>query len=124
MPSPHAERAAPALAGNGPQEDRLAGTIKNTSYTTNSKENKSADVTVASIEVSWRVQVRVTLTEWRGRRKLHIREYHPGPVAGTWWPSRQGVALDLQRLPELIQALEAAEAEANKRGFLPGGEHD
>ncbi len=120
MRSPHKERAAPALAGNGPQEDRLAAAIKNTSYTTNAKENKPGDIMIASIEVSWRAQVRVMLSEWRGRRKLHVREYHPGAVQGTWWPSKVGVALDLERLPELIQALGAAEAEAIKKGFLPG----
>jgi hypothetical protein len=101
----NATKAAPAVAGNGPQGDRL---------------NKSGDIMIASIEVSWRAQVRVTLSEWRGRRKLHVREYHPGAVQGTWWPSKIGVALDIERLPELIQALGAAEAEAVKKGFLPG----
>jgi hypothetical protein len=77
------------------------------------------DITIASIDVSRRVQVRVILSEWRGRRKLHIREFHPGPIADTWWPSKQGVALDLERLPELIEALHTAEVEAISRGFLP-----
>jgi hypothetical protein len=80
---------------------------------------KSADITIASIEVSWRAQVRVTLSEWRGRRKVHVREYHPGPVAGTWWPSKQGVALDLERLPELVEGLQFAQSEAAARGFEP-----
>jgi hypothetical protein len=109
---------AAQLAGGG-----VAKLVKedksNSSYTTK-PSHKSSDITIAAIEVSWRAQVRVILSAWRGRTKLHVREFHPGPVAGTWWPSKQGVALDMERLPDLLRALQDAEAVAIKKGFLPG----
>jgi hypothetical protein len=63
----------------------------------------SPDITIGVIQKTAGVQVRVTFTPWRGQTKLHLREYHPGPVPGDWWPSKIGVCIDVARLPELVR---------------------
>jgi len=77
----------------------------------------SPDITIAILDKSANAQVRVTLSQWRGQTKIHVREYNPGAVAGQWWPGK-GVCLDVERLPELRAALEEAEREAHRRGLL------
>ena len=52
--------------------------------------------------------------------KIHVREYNPGAIAGQWWPGK-GTCLDVERLPELIAALQKAQAEARERGLLSEG---
>jgi hypothetical protein len=78
----------------------------------------SPDITVAVFEVSWRAQLRVTINTWKGKTKIHVREFNPGAVPGTWWPGK-GACLDVERLPELVQAIRKAEAEARRMGLIP-----
>jgi hypothetical protein len=63
-------------------------------------------------------QIRVTLEAWRGQHKVGVREFSPGPIAGTFWPTAKGTTIELKSLPSLIAALQAAEVEARKRGLL------
>jgi hypothetical protein len=77
----------------------------------------SPDIIVTIIEKAANAQVRVSLSSWRGKTKVHIREYNPGPVAGQWWPGK-GACLDVERLPELVKALQAAELEARRLGLI------
>jgi hypothetical protein len=76
-----------------------------------------ADVTIAIIEKSFHAQVRVTLNSWRGQHKVHVREYTPGALADQWWPGK-GACLDVEKLPELLEALQKAAVEAPKLGLL------
>jgi hypothetical protein len=78
------------------------------------------DIVIAIIEKDARTQVRVVLSSWRGKTKIHVRQFDPGPIAGQWWPSGKGAALDVERLPELVEALKEAESEARRIGLLPG----
>jgi hypothetical protein len=78
----------------------------------------SSDITVAVIEKDARAQVRVTINTWRGTTKVNIRQFDPGAVAGTWWPSGKGAALDIEKLPQLVEAIRKAEAEARRLGLL------
>jgi hypothetical protein len=79
----------------------------------------SADtLTVAAIAKGTRCQLRVMLTAWRGAHKVELAEFTPGPIPDTFWRSKFGVAIEVERLPELIAALQAAKAEARKRGLL------
>jgi hypothetical protein len=78
----------------------------------------SPDIVIAVLEKGANVQVRVTLSSWRGTTKVHVREYKPGAVAGQWWPGK-GACLDVDRLPELVAALQAAEVEARRLGLIP-----
>ena len=80
---------------------------------------RSHDIIIAIIEKSANTQVRVTLGQWRGRTKVHLREYHPGAIAGEWWPGK-GACLDIAKLPQLVKALNDAEVEARERGLLVG----
>ncbi|GEM_PF-1273214 len=82
---------------------------------------RSPDITVAIIDRSASVQVRVTLLTWRGEHKISVREYTPGPISGTWWASDKGVTLDVDKLPELIAAMRNAEAKAVSAGMLSKG---
>jgi hypothetical protein len=63
-------------------------------------------------------EIRISISSWKGRTLLHVREYVPGAVAGEWWPTSKGVSLALDRIGELLKALHWAEAEALKRGLI------
>lgn len=78
----------------------------------------SPDHIVAIIDKDQSAQVRIELTEWRGRSRVELREFSPGPISGTWWPSGKAVSLDIAKLPELLDGIRNAEAEARRRGLL------
>jgi hypothetical protein len=83
----------------------------------------SPDVTIAIVEKGANAQVRVTLSKWRGRTKVHVREYNPGAIAGQWWPGK-GACLPVEKLPELVKALQDAEADARHRGLLSDAKNE
>jgi hypothetical protein len=63
--------------------------------------------------------VRVALDHYRGVDLVDIRvlaSLHD--PSGGQVPTKKGVSLKIQRLPELVAALQAAEAEARERGLL------
>ena len=45
-------------------------------------------------------------------------EFTPGALPSSWWPSSKGATLDVTKLSELIAGLQAALAEARKRGLV------
>jgi hypothetical protein len=81
----------------------------------------SPDIVVAEIAKGATSRVRVVLSTWRGQHKVHVREFTPGVLAGDWWPSNKGACVDVHHLPDLISGLQAAEAEARRRGLLTEG---
>jgi hypothetical protein len=82
------------------------------------QELTSPDDPIAVIEKNASTQVRVVISAWRGQHRLEIREFSPGPVNGTWWANSKGVTLDITKLPQLLQGLRKAEAEAVSRGLI------
>lgn len=77
----------------------------------------------AVIPKNSREEVRVCLDEFGGRQLVDVRVYadfNAGPVE-TRGPTKKGVALAVERLPDLIKGLEAAKAEAIRRGLLTEG---
>jgi hypothetical protein len=82
------------------------------------QELSSPDDHVAVIHKNASTQIRVVISAWRGQHRLEIREFSPGPVNGTWWPNSKGVTLDIAKLPQLLQGLRKAEAEAVSRGLI------
>ena len=74
--------------------------------------------TIAIIDKGACAQVRVVLQSWRGAHKVSVREYSPGPVSGSFWPTNKGATLGVAKLPELIAALQAAEARVRSLGLL------
>lgn len=76
----------------------------------------------AVIPKNSREEVRVSLDEFGGHQLVDVRVYadfNTGPVE-TRGPTKKGVALAVERLPDLIAALEAARTEAIARGLLKG----
>jgi len=53
-------------------------------------------------------EVRATLKEFRGRRYLDLRIYYQDD-AGEWKPTRKGVSLSTDFMPELKEAVIALE---------------
>lgn len=78
---------------------------------------------VAVIDKNSREDVRVTLDEYSGHQLIDVRtfaDFKAGNVEGRG-PTKKGVSLNVAKLPALIDALEAARDEAQRRGLLPGG---
>lgn len=63
-------------------------------------------------------EVRVALTEFKGHDLVDVRVFaRPfGDVGGNPRATREGVSLNVAKLPELIRGLQAAWAEAKRRG--------
>ncbi|MBA3498056.1 MAG: transcriptional coactivator p15/PC4 family protein [Gemmatimonadales bacterium] len=59
-------------------------------------------------------QVRAALSEFRGHLLADIRVYYQA-ADGSFRPSRKGIAIGVELLPELRAALEALEAAAMLR---------
>jgi hypothetical protein len=107
---------------SGPE--KVVGKSNNYSITPRGPETQelsrrpSPDDHIAIIDKNASTQIRVVISAWRGQHKPEIREFSPGPVNGTWWPNSKGVSLDINDLPQLLQALRKAEAEAVSRGLI------
>lgn len=68
------------------------------------------------------MDVRVALDEFHGVDLIDVRvwaDFKAGPAGVVRAPTKKGVALNVRSLPELIQALQKAQEEAQRRGLLP-----
>jgi hypothetical protein len=63
--------------------------------------------------------VHVSLSEYEGRPLISVRVYETG-TDGIDRPTTKGVAVAIQRLPELARAFAKAEAKAREMGLLEG----
>lgn len=70
------------------------------------------------IQVTRGLVVRVQRNEWRGKSKVDIRQHYGYADADSLQPTRKGVSLDLDLLPELLAALHAIEKDAIASGDL------
>lgn len=66
------------------------------------------DVMVSSFKRNPTEEVRATLKEFRGRRYLDLRIYYQDDE-GEWKPTRKGVSLSTDFMPELKEAVFALE---------------
>jgi hypothetical protein len=83
----------------------------------------SGPTVVAELVKNKRERVRVALDQWQGHDLVDIRVTAPlGDASDIFAPTKKGVSLAVARLPELIAALTAAEAEARARGLIGGDE--
>jgi hypothetical protein len=64
--------------------------------------------------------VRVSLTEFNGKSLIDVRVFVPYKATGKIGPTPKGVSLRLDRLPELVAALQKAEQQARAAGLLNG----
>ena len=74
-------------------------------------------VTVGTIDKGHAAQLRVSLTSWRDKHRVDLREC-TATVPGIYFPTSNGVTLDIAKLPELIEVLLSAEVEARTRGLI------
>jgi hypothetical protein len=74
------------------------------------------EIPVRTIPKNSTEELRVSLTEFNGHRLLNLRVFYD--AEGTKRPGKQGLALRIEQLPQLIEALHDAHAEAVANGFL------
>jgi hypothetical protein len=74
-------------------------------------------VVVAAI-VAGPGEVRITLDRFKGVPTVDVRWFEPFTPAMVPMPTRKGVTLGVERLPELARALAEAEAKASELGLL------
>jgi hypothetical protein len=68
-----------------------------------------------------REEVRVALSEFNGHDLVNIRVWaEPRDGGPDKIPTKAGLALRVEKLPELIEALEEAERQAREAGLISG----
>ena len=65
-------------------------------------------VVLARIPRGERSEVRVQVVEWEGVRSLDMRHWSRGRDADDYRPTPRGARIPLERVPELIVALQTA----------------
>lgn len=70
------------------------------------------------IEKNAKEHVRVSLAEFKGHELIDVRVFAGSRITGDIVATKSGICLRVQKLPELIAALQVAEAEARARGWL------
>jgi hypothetical protein len=100
--TPQSKRPAPHGGNGASKTDRVGAAIKGP------KSSRSADRTqVAIIPKGTTSRLEVSVKEWRGVRSLEIREATAIMAGSTFLPSGVPVTLPLDKIPELIAALQA-----------------
>jgi len=74
---------------------------------------------VADIQKSPSSRIRIGISSWRGTHKCEIRECTSN-IPGSYWPTSAGISLDIEKLEELIAALQKSRARAVSLGLLSG----
>ena len=76
-----------------------------------------ADQLIASIEKNAREEIRISLSEFNGYDLANIRVFYRTDD-GDMRPGKAGLAVRLEKLPAVIEALQQAEAEARRLGLV------
>lgn len=56
--------------------------------------------------------VRAVLSTFKGRRYFSLRMFYRGERQGDWLPSKKGITLAVEHLPELVKAVGKLEESA------------
>jgi hypothetical protein len=84
------------------------------------RESSAPETIVATIGKNSLEDVVISFNEYRGSHLLDVRTF--SAFAGKEKrATKKGISLKVERLPELIAALQTAEAEAARLGLLEGG---
>lgn len=76
-------------------------------------------VVIASLEKNRRERVRVALDEYEGVKLIDLRvTVEMTATSGVQTPTKKGLSLRVEMLPELVGALQAAEAKAREMGLF------
>jgi len=81
------------------------------------QRGKAMDELIAQFEKNATEVVRVSLTEYRGRKLVDVRVYYADDE-GQYRPTRKGVSLNVEVYPELKRALLALEKLLLERDLL------
>jgi hypothetical protein len=79
------------------------------------------DILVGCIAKNANEEVRVQIRKWKGFDLVDVRTHYRSAV-GDHRPSKEGISLRLEKLPEFAAIITEAEAEAKRLRLLPGGE--
>jgi hypothetical protein len=75
------------------------------------------DVAIANIATGHATQLRISIESWRGSHKFELRQA-TATIPGIYLPTPKGIRIDIAKIGELIDALQAVEAEARQRRML------
>jgi hypothetical protein len=74
---------------------------------------------LATIRKNAAEEIRIELTQFNGHQLINVRVWtDPRDGGAERIPTRAGIACRVALLPEIIEALQQAEAEARARGLL------
>jgi hypothetical protein len=76
-----------------------------------------ADQLIASIEKNAREEFRVSLSEFNGYDLANVRVFYRAGD-GDLRPGKAGLAIRLEKLPAVIEALQSTVAEAHRLGLI------
>jgi hypothetical protein len=82
------------------------------------QRNDTPSHVVARLPKNKRESVVVALGEFMGTQLVHVRQHYKDET-GEDRPTAKGICINIDKLPELRAALQAAEVEAGRRGLLP-----
>jgi hypothetical protein len=78
----------------------------------------AASITPALVPKNSRETLRLSLDEYRGHQLLSARLWFDPADGGELRPGREGWAIAIERLPEIVVELQRLEAEARRVGLL------
>jgi hypothetical protein len=114
MRAHHDKKMGGSLAGTATKEGNLRPKLHKQ---ISEKKQRSSVETLSEFQKSRSCRIRIGLSSWRGKNNIEIRECS-SLIPGIYFPSAQGVTLDISKLPELLKAIIAVEREAIERGWL------
>lgn len=76
---------------------------------------------IATIGKNSQQEVRVTLSEFRGHHNLDLRVFAAFGGDDERKPTKKGICLKVDKIDELMDALQQARMEAERFGLLKGG---
>jgi hypothetical protein len=103
MRAPPDKDQSPALATPGSLEDAHAGRL-NTPRNKSPRGRAQALTVIGSVPKSHTSQLRVSVSEWRGERKLELHET-TRVMGEAFFPAGTPVTLSIDKVPELIELL-------------------
>ncbi len=74
------------------------------------------DETIGRIEKNAREEIRASFSEFKGHQLIDLRVYAVDGDDAS--PTKKGIAVKVDKLPELARLIADAESEARRRGLL------
>ncbi len=110
------EKANAAPTGIG------SGVSRSGDKTPNTYSKRISEATEITLPKNSREDLRISLTEYHGHDLVDIRTFTEiSSVSGIRMPTKKGVSVRVEMLPDLIAALLEVERQARVAGLLPNG---